>query len=467
MKPNNKPTAMSTSKKGIMTYEEIVEALNVKVLPVEENDNYLDNIIGLVEPKKYLKQTLEFFKKPEIYKKKKVTIYRKFIFIGRSGVGKVMTAYAFAKEANLPIIVVDMEKFVVHTPLVLMKNFKQVLDAHKPAVVLLKNIEYLAMLEMEKQVPVFSTLCNYLNTYTDCFFFATMASTCSFPEFAISENGFNTVLTFEDPDLKQREELLKRFISKFPHAESFDSNEDNNDLKKVAKNTLGMTAGDLIHLLENSLIQAYMDGHTELTYDSIDTALSSKMYGHKKKPMTEEERKLTAYHEAGHVVAGYFANPKKYKLSKVEIVHRTESLGLTIQEVDEDKLSYTKQDYENDIICCYGGMAAEQIIFGTNTSGVSADLGMATLYGSYMIKSFGMHDDFGPISLDDEFFISDTLNETADILLQEMLRKLYNRTRELMLEHKPELIALAEALIEKETIYSEEILEIFKKAREK
>lgn len=467
MKPSNSPTAMSTSKKGIMTYEEIVEALNVKVLPVEENDNYLDNIIGLVEPKKYLKQTLEFFKKPEIYKNKKVTIYRKFIFIGRSGVGKVMTAYAFAKEANLPIIVVDMEKFVVHTPLVLMKNFKQVLDAHKPAVVLLKNIEYVAMLEMEKQVPVFSTLCNYLNTYTDCFFFATMASTCAFPEFAISENGFNTVLTFEDPDLKQREELLKRFISRFPHAESFDSDEENNDLKKVAKNTLGMTAGDLIHLLENSLIQAYMDGHTELTYDSIDTALSSKMYGHKKKPMTEEARRFTAYHEAGHVVAGYFANPKKYKLSKVEIVHRTESLGLTIDEIDEEKLNSVKEDFENDIISCYGGMAAEEIIFQTSSSGVSADLGMATMYGSYMIKSFGMHKEFGPISLDDEYFVSDALNETADIYLQDMLKDLYKRTREIMIEHKPELIALAEALIEKETIYGEEILEIFKKAREK
>ena len=294
-----------------------------------------------------------------------------------------------------------------------------------------------------------------------------MASTCAFPEFAISENGFNTVLTFEDPDLKQREELLKRFISRFPHAESFDSDEENNDLKKVAKNTLGMTAGDLIHLLENSLIQAYMDGHTELTYDSIDTALSSKMYGHKKKPMTEEARRFTAYHEAGHVVAGYFANPKKYKLSKVEIVHRTESLGLTIDEIDEEKLNSVKEDFENDIISCYGGMAAEEIIFQTSSSGVSADLGMATMYGSYMIKSFGMHKEFGPISLDDEYFVSDALNETADIYLQDMLKDLYKRTREIMIEHKPELIALAEALIEKETIYGEEILEIFKKAREK
>lgn len=458
--------ATINSKSSVpMSYEEIIEALDVKILPPEENDNFLDNIIGLENPKKYLKQILEFYNNPENYKDYNMTMFRKFLLIGQEGVGKAMTTYAFAKEANLPIVVIEADRFVTPNALTLMKNFSVVLDKHRPAVVLLKNIAYISELSDEKSTAVYTKLCDYLVNYEDCFFFTTLATYASFPENLFSEKGFNTTLIFEVPDLAQREELLKRFLTRFSHDESLDSNEKNSDLKKIAKNTLGMTAGNLIHLLENSMVQSFMDGHTQLNYFSIDTTLSSNLFGNARKTMTDEERRLTAYHEAGHVVAGYFSNPK-YKLSKVEIVHRTFSLGLTVHEADEDKLSYTKEDFENDIILSYGGMAAERLMINTNTSGVSEDLRQATKTASNMICLFGMDDDFGPISLDDENFMSDTLAEEADILLQKMLKNLYAKTERIMLEHKAELIALSEALIEKETVYSDEILEIFKKAKE-
>lgn len=447
-----------------MTYEEIIDALKVKILLPEENDNFFKNIIGLKEPKKYLSQTLQFLQHPEVYGNKKITFYRKFALLGASGVGKAMCAYAFAKEAELPIIVVEAEKFVARNADSLMHNFQEVLKKHNPAVVLIKEMGYLSRLENEKFISVFSKLCDWMNTYTNIVFFATVSFTAPFPEFVLSETGFNMELTFEGPDLAQREELLARFVRDIPH-------DPNLDLNKIAKDTLGMSGGDLLSLLNNAYIQCIMDEKEKIDYLSIDTVLSSKLYGQKRKPMTEEERRLTAYHEAGHVIAGYFNDPN-YKLSKVEIVHRSQSLGLTIHEDDEDKLSYTKKDLENLIIMCYGGMAAERVMLGTNTSGVVQDLVMATTYASSMVKSFGMSDELGPIFIgpisaddedDDVTPNSGILDEIAEKIIQAMLKDAYHKAETTMYKYKAELIALSEALIEKETVYREEMLEIFEK----
>ena len=190
-------TYPSSSRKPLpLTYEEVVEALGIKILPAEENDNFLSDLIGLEEPKKYLRQTLNLYHNPDDPKNKKATLYRKFIFAGDSGSGRAVTAYTFAKEADLPIIVINCEKFVTEKPVTLVKGLKEVFDKYPKAVVLFKKFEYIGTLDDNKSIPVYSHIHDYINRYTDSFFFACTPSLVQFPEFVVSREGFNIILSF-------------------------------------------------------------------------------------------------------------------------------------------------------------------------------------------------------------------------------------------------------------------------------
>lgn len=437
-----------------LTYDEVVEALGIRIVPPEENDNLLENVIGLEEVKKYLNQSLEIFKNPNDPKNKKATLYRNFLFVGEAGAGRTMTAFAFAKEANLPIIVINSEKFVSEKPIALVKGLREVLDKHSPAVVLFKKFEYINELDVDKTINVFSKVSDYLNYYSNNFFFASTIPETPLMDVILSKDAFKVMLGFETPTLPQREKLLKRFIADYPHDEDI-------NISKIARDIIGMNAGKISALLSSAYNHALREGKDKIDFESVDTMLSSQLYGYKKSSMTEKERKLTAYHEAGHVIAGYFNNPD-YKVSKVEVAHRSESLGLTISEDDENKFSYTKEDYEAQIIECFGGMVAERLLLKTNTSGVAADLAMAAKIAECMVKKYGMSDEFGPVSVIDHesCFYSETLNEQADFIIQSMLKKLYNQTTLLMQKYDKALVALSEALLEKETLFTNEINDI-------
>lgn len=437
-----------------LTYEEVVESLGIKVVSPEENDNLMENIIGLEEAKKYLNQTLELYNHPNDSKNLKATMYKNIFFVGTLGSGRAVMSYAFAKALNLPIVVINSEKIVNERPTALMKGLKEVFEKHNPAVYMFKKFEYIGALPDEKSLGIYSKLRDYISTYSNCFFIACIPPETVISDIIFAKEAFNLILPFDIPTLAQREELFKKFIKDFPH-------DENININKIARDTVGMNAGNISTLIKSAYNQALRDNKDAIDYESIDKILSNKLYGYKKGVMTEKERKLTAYHEAGHVISGYFGNPE-YKISKVEIAHRSKSLGLTVAEDDESKLTYTKSDYEKDIMLCYGGMVAERMMFGENTSGVSGDLGTATITANFMVTKFGMSDDFGPISIDQEYFTKAPLEEQAGIIIQCMLKDLFHKTELLLLEHKDALIALSDALIEKETLYSDEVLEILK-----
>jgi len=452
----------TTIKPQVLPYEEVVDLLGIKVILPEENGKSFDAIIGLKEGKKQLSQLIDFIKKPHDHKYQNAIFRRKFMCAGVQGSGRNLLATAFAKEANLPLIVINCEKFVIDKPMTLVANLKQVFEKYHPCVVLFKKYEYITKLDKGKNINVYSKINDYMNYFNDSYFFASANPLAEICEIAYGKDAFQTLLQFEAPDLEERIALFKKYLNRYPHTEGI-------DIPKIAKNTIGMNAGHISLLISNSYNEALRNGKDKIDFESLDTTLSSSMYGYKKKLMTEKERRLTAYHEAGHVIAGYFSNPE-YKLSKVEIAHRSQSLGLTISEDDEDKLSYDKADYENDIILFYGGLAAERLIFNTNTSGVAQDVRQATVLASLMVKEYAMSDDLGPIYLgvtpEDDYY-SDVLDEQAALIIQSILKELYTRTEKIMLVHKAELIALSEALLEKETLYSEQVAEILKKFENK
>lgn len=447
--------ATTTEKVQNMSYEEVMKALGITIILPEDNDKTMDAIIGLPEAKKHLSLSLKIINNPDNLQYQKAKKYRNFLFAGEQGSGRSLIARAFAKEANFPFIEFNCERLVVDKPVSLINSFEQILQKFNPAVIHLKKIDSVMKLPVNKYTTVYSKLKDYLNNYSDCFFFASAELDAKIPDIIFSKDGFNFILPFEDPDLPQREALFKKYLERYPYDKSMDIN-------KLAKNTLGVNAGQISILVSSAYNEVLRNGKELIDFEVLDSVLTSRMYGYKKKLMTEKERRLTAYHEAGHVIAGFYTNPD-YKIAKVEIAHRSETLGLTFSEKDEDKLSATKEDYENYIILSYGGLAAERLILGTSTSGVYEDLESATIIAANMVMSYGMSEELGPIHLSDSpegEFYSDTLNEEAHLLVQSLLKKLYERTERLLLLHKDKLIELSEALLEKETLYTEDIVKI-------
>ena len=434
------------------TEQEVRELLELKLLMPEDNDNLFKNMIGNKEVVKYFTNLVKLFKSNRSLEFFGKAFHPSFLLLGVEGTGKALTAYTFANEMELPIFVIESEKLLQDYSTRMIKGIKQILSQYDRSVVLFKDVNYGGHLDTDKSAVFFSNLCNIKNSFPESFFFATASITASYPSFFYGPDGFDNSLSFNLPDPKERVALIKKFLVGIPHDPKL-------DFDKVCRDFIGFSGGAIADMLKKAYIQALIEGKDKLTYEVINATIYSETFGSEVRKMSEKEVRLTAYHEAGHVIAGYYGCPN-YKVSKVEVVFRSSSLGLTDPESDEDKLSMTREDCKGYIIGCFGGKCAEQIIFNTNTSGVVSDLAQATLMAESYIKLFGMDDTFGPICLSEDVFMSDVLAEIADIKIQELLIGLEKETTKILNDHKDKLIALAEALIKKETLYKEEVTAI-------
>ena len=446
--------SLEGSKNQTQAYsvEEIIELLKIKTLLAKDNDNYFRNIIGNTNVVKYFTKLVKLLKSKKKVEGLKANYHPSFLLLGVEGLGKALTTYSFAKEMNLPIVVIDTEKLLQDYSNKIIQGIKNVIAQYKKCVVLFKDVNYVCQLDSDKSVSLYSKICNIKNSFPESFFFASASETAAYPQFFFGAEGFNVHLSFNNPDPKERELLLRKFIKDIPV-------DENLDYEKVSRDFFGFSGGDISDIIEKAWVQCVLDGQEKLTYEAINQTIYSEAFGSKIRKMSEKEMRLTAYHEAGHVVAGFFGSPD-YKISKVEVVFRSNSLGLTDPEADEDKLSYTREDMIGHIIHNLGGKVAEQIMFDTSTSGVRQDLANATTLAESYVKYFGMDDTMGPIFLHDEVFLSDTLNAIADVKVQEMLLNLEKKTTMIVMDHKDKLIAIAEALIKKETLYKEEVMSI-------
>ena len=446
------PKQVESLKSTAYSCEEVSELLQIKVLLPQDNDNFFKNIIGNTEIVSYFTQIVKILKSEETIKGLGDRFHPSFLLLGIVGIGKALTVYSFAKEMELPIIVIDTEKLLQDFSAKMIKSIKTFLEQYDKCVVLFKDVNYIDQLDSDKSVSLFSKLCNIKNSFPDSYFFASASETFAYPQFFYGNEGFDTKLSYNPPDPKERILLIKKFLKDIPHDEKM-------DFDKVSRDFIGSSGGDIADMLQKAWVQCVIRGEDKLTYKAINATIYSESFGSKVRKMSDKEMRLTAYHEAGHVIAGYYGCPN-YKISKVEVVFRTDSLGLTDPETDEDQLSYTREDLIGHIIHALGGKVAEQIMFNTNTSGVASDLANATTMASGYVKVFGMDPTMGPLCLADEVFMSETLNSIADVKIQEMLMDLERQATQIVFEHKDKLVKLAEALIKKETLYKEEVMRI-------
>lgn len=423
------------------------------------------SLFGLEKEIDLLKDIVRYFKSSTPRPKPHSSYY----ISGPLGCGKSSLTFALAKEANIPIISIDCSVFrsadkdEIHEKFDLIFDIARELRNHnKGCIIAFKNSHELELMEddsasstnLVKNMFDMNLARNIYDLDNIFMFLLTIGSIALSPALA-SKNLFATEMLIDYPTLETREKLFTSLIK-----ENEVELASNVSINGLARDTIGQTPHIISYIVEEAKLYAFRNNHTKVTQDDFSEVIMKFSAGEKKLKMTEKERWLTAYHEAGHVICGLATNPD-YKLSRVEITPRSQSLGLTSDYTDEKKFSYFKKDYESFIIMYLGGMAAEEFKFQDHTSGVAEDLRCATALASNMIRVYGMGKDMGPMipypNISDSLYIRSKCEREINALLKSHYQKAYD----IISQEHLKLEALAKALVEKEVILGNEIKEIF------
>lgn len=424
------------------------------------------SLYGLEKEKELLQDIVDYFKSDA----NRPMPHSSYYISGPLGCGKSSLTFALAKEANIPIISVDCSIFrsderdeITEKMDLIFNVARKLRNQNGGCIITFKNAHELEYMEDEstssatnltKNIFDMNLIQNLHDLKNIFMFLLAIGSITVSSEFA-TRNLFATELLIDYPSLAIREKLFKVAIKR--NKVSIDSDVS---INRLAKDTIGQTCPIINYIVKEAQLYAYRKKHEKVTKSDFSEVIMKFSAGEKTLKMTEKERMLTAYHEAGHVIAGYFSDPD-YKLSRVEITPRSQSLGLTSGDTDEAKHSYFKKDFENLVIHYLGGMAAEELIFGDHTSGVCQDLSYATAVTSNMIRAYGMGESLGPMipykDVADSLYTRSKAEKEINILMKD----LYKRCYDILSNHQAELEALTKALVEKEVVLGDEIKEIF------
>ena len=278
---------------------------------------------------------------------------------------------------------------------------------------------------------------------------------------------FDRQVVVDIPDVKGREAILKVHCRKKPL-------EDDVNLAEIAKATAGYSGADLENLMNESAILAARRNHSKITNKDIEDANLKVMMGNEKRSrvITDNEKRLTAFHEAGHAVLAKLVN-KTSHVHKVSIIPRGRAGGFTMYVPDEDKMYTSKNEMLDRIIVMLGGRVAEELTMEDISTGASSDLQQATKLARQMVTKYGMSDVIGPVSYndDEEVFIgrdfahsksySEKTASDIDEEIKHILIMQYKKTEQILTENMDILKRVAEKLLEKETISGEEFEECF------
>jgi len=277
---------------------------------------------------------------------------------------------------------------------------------------------------------------------------------------------FDRQIVVDAPDLKGREGILKVHLRKVPVA-------DDVQVTTLARGTPGMSGADLANLVNEGALLAARRNHDKVYMTDLEEAKDKVMLGAERKSMVmkEEERRLTAYHEAGHAVCAIMV-PGNDPLHKVTIVPRGRALGLAFTLPEDDRVSVTRQQIEARLAMAYGGRTAEEIVFGRDrvTTGAASDIQQATGIARRYVSQWGLSDAIGPILVGDneqELFlgrelqhrreVSEKTAQLVDAEVSRIIKEAYDRAKTTLSEHRTLLDAVAAALLERETLTREDI----------
>tara|TARA_Y200000002_G_C22677993_1_gene662886 strand:+ start:796 stop:2958 length:2163 start_codon:yes stop_codon:yes gene_type:complete len=437
------------------------------------------DVAGLDEAKAEVEEVVDFLKSPQKFTKLGGTLPKGVLLVGPPGTGKTLLAKATAGEASVPFFSLSgsdfVEMFVGVGAARVRDLFKQAKEK-APCIVFIDEIDSIgrsrgkgmAMGSNDERENTLNQLLSEMDGFNSDKGVILMAAT-NRPDIldsALLRPGrFDRQVLIDKPDLNGRVEVLKVHVKKLKLSRSI-------DLRVLASQTPGFAGAELANLCNEAALIAARRGKKSVGMVDFQDSIEKVIAGleRKNKLISPEERKIVAYHEAGHAIVGWFLEYTDPVL-KVSIVPRgLAALGYTLQTPLEDRFLMTTEELNEKICALLGGRIAEQIIFGKISTGAQNDLERITNMAYAMVAEYGMSEELGYISLRDSNnpensygfnrkYSSDTSNRIDDAV-QSIIKNNYDRTYELLVEHQDKLELLAKTLLEKEVMNHQELREL-------
>ncbi|MBQ8091097.1 MAG: ATP-dependent zinc metalloprotease FtsH [Pyramidobacter sp.] len=435
------------------------------------------DVAGEDEDKENLAEIVEYLHNPNRYKEIGAKMPKGILLVGPPGTGKTMLAKAVAGESNVPFFSISgsefVEMFVGMGASKVRDLFKQAKEK-APCIVFIDEIDAIGtkrsgnVMGNDEREQTLNQLLTEMDGFEDNTGVIILAAT-NRPESldpALTRPGrFDCRVPVELPDLKGREEILKVHAKKIKLDPGIDFN-------KIARMASGASGAELANIVNEAALRAVRDHRSHASQSDLEESIEVVIAGYQKKNaiLTDKEKMIVSYHEIGHALVAAMQN-QSAPVQKITIIPRTSgALGYTMQVEEGNHYLMSKEELENKIATLTGGRAAEEVVFGSVTTGASNDIEQATKLARAMITRYGMSDDFGMVALEtvtNQYLGGDTslacaaeTQATIDKKVIELVRTQHEKARQILTDNRRKLDELAKHLYERETITGDEFMEI-------
>ena len=450
-----------------------------KMLTEKQGRVTFDDVAGIDEAREELQEIVDFLKDPGKFSRLGGKIPKGALLVGSPGTGKTLLARAIAGEANVPFFTISGSDFVEMFVGVGASRVRDMFEQAKksaPCIVFIDEIDAVGRHrgaglgngndEREQTLNQLLVEMDGFEANEGIIIIAATNRPDVLDPALLRPGRFDRQVVVPRPDIEGREKILAVHMKKVPLAPDVDA-------RVIARGTPGFSGADLANLVNEAALTAARKGKRLVAMAEFEEAKDKVMMGTERKSMvmTEDEKRMTAFHEAGHAIVSIH-EPASDPIHKATIIPRGRALGMVMRLPERDNYSYHRDKMYANLSVAMGGRVAEELIFGYDkvSSGASSDIQYATGLARDMVTRWGMSDVLGPLQYaeaDEEVFLGYSMNrarqmsnETAVMIDQEIKRIVeggYNQAKKLLTKHKKQLHALAEALLEYETLSGDEI----------
>lgn len=445
-----------------------------KLFSKGKQDVTFKDVGGVPEAKKELEEIVDFLKHPKKFQKLGARTPKGALLVGPSGTGKTLLARAVAGEAGVPFFSMAGSEFMEMLVGVGASRVRDLFDTakkHSPSIIFIDEIDAIGRTRgmgtaggHDEREQTLNQILVEMDGFTPTDNVIVLAATNrgELLDQALTRPGrFDRRVVIGLPDLEERERILKIHAENKPFEEGV-------SWPRLAKRTVGFSGADLENMLNEAAIAAARDNRKQITSADLEEAAMKVKLGPEKRRLQDDyERAMTAYHEAGHALVAHIS-PNADPVHRVSIVSRGMALGFTLTPPEQDKYQQTKSELMEDIMVLLGGRTAEKLVFGELTGGASSDIDRATRIARAMVVDYGMSE-LGPINLGPQYDtssygravmepykVSDALQAKVDVQMTRIIDDAKKATEKLLSKYRKQLDAVAEALLEKESLDTDE-----------
>ena len=448
-----------------------------------------NDVAGVEEAKEEVEEVVEFLKDPRKFSRLGGKIPRGCLLVGPPGTGKTLLARAIAGEAGVPFFTISGSDFVEMFVGVGASRVRDMFEQgkkHSPCIIFIDEIDAVGRSrgaglgggndEREQTLNQLLVEMDGFDTNEGVIIIAATNRPDVLDPALLRPGRFDRQVVVSNPDIIGREKILK------VHAKKINMSPDVN-LRTIARGTPGFSGADLANLVNEAALLAARKNKRIVTFQEFEEAKDKVMMGAERRSMvmTEDEKKLTAYHEGGHAIVS-FNLKNSDPIHKATIIPRGRALGMVMNLPERDKYQYTVKEFKAKIAMCFGGRVAEELIFGKDniTSGAGggsgSDINQATKIAKAMVTKYGMSEELGPMEYgenEEEIFLgrsvarqqnmSEEMTRKVDIEVRKLIDEGYNKATKILTEKLDDLHKIAKALLTYETLTGDEIEDLINK----